>query len=204
MDRIDGPHLIICQQWREDRPQGNAGPLRYPISWKLEFLTMGGWRSSRELGTRGRRPCPGIWRTPNKRSKAMPRYLKGSNSLCGQCPEGRRRPQGARGCRRRSGAGRVLSTMAGGGGIEQQTVPSSGRSRQNALWSARNRFLSGGGVGVFVLVCLLAAIGVRKKTNARSWKAALMSGSASPHLDSLNYHWYCLKRNVLSYALEAV
>lgn len=57
----------------------------------------------------------------------------------------------------------MLSTMAGGSGIEQQTVPSSGRSRQDALWSAMNKFLSGGGVGVFVLVCLLAVIGVWKK-----------------------------------------
>lgn len=104
---------------------------------------------SEGLLTRGQRPWRGIWRAPN--------------SLCGQRPEGRRWPQGARGCRRRSGAGRVLSTMAGGGGIEQQTVPSSGRSRQDALWSAMNKFLSGGGVGVFVLVCLLAVIGVWKK-----------------------------------------
>lgn len=105
---------------------------------------------SEGLLTRGRRPRRGIWRAPNR--------------LCGQCPEGRWWPRGARGCRRRSGAGRVLSTMAGGGGIEQQTVPSSGRSRQDALWSAMNKFLSGGGfrVCVCVLVCFPPAIGALK------------------------------------------
>lgn len=60
IDCILVPHLIICQQGREDRAGKNM--FLYPSFWKCEDLVIGEWCSSGELATSEWRTWQHVWK----------------------------------------------------------------------------------------------------------------------------------------------